>query len=337
MKQVLCLVGLALSLSAYANAQDVSNGDTSLPNKAVANLVYPDCVVVDSMHTFFNLRNSQCDLFPTFRNGEKRFLQKDVDGVILPDNESITVDAFGETACSSSNGTWIRNFAAAEDLLSWFVSWDLTWFPRKSDNMLDIANKKEFHWKKCRVFKTIATTDCVIFDGGRCDTGAPKTPIVIDLNDDGVVELTDKANGISFDVDSNGEKEQRPWLANGDDGWLVFVQRLDEQITNGSMLFGPGDKNNGYLHLAGFDDNGDGLISNIDGIWPSLAVWRDYNHNGLSEQGELLYLTHSQINWLSLDFKESRRKDRHGNEFRYRSTMGFADGRIGRTFDVILP
>lgn len=317
-------------------AQDVSNGSTALPNKTVVNQMYPDCSVSDAMHTFFNLRD-QCDLFLDFRNGEKRLLTKDVETIVLPLGESRTVDAFGETACSAAgDATWIRNFFSAEDTISWFVSWDLTWIPRRADNSFDIANKKTFEWNKCRVYKTVAQTGCITFDDGRCDTGAPKTPIVLDMNDDNVIELTDRANGVLFDLDMNGEREQRAWMANGDDAWLVLAYNTDGTIRDGHQLFGPGDKDNGYLHLAAFDDNGDALISALDGIWSSLAAWRDLNHNGLSESGELTYLPDSGIGWLSLDFKESRHKDRHGNEFRYRARMGFVDGRVGRTFDVIL-
>lgn len=315
-----------------ALGQDMSNGGQPLPNRTVANFNSPDCTVTDSMYTFYNTRATQCDLFSTFRNGEIRYLTA-TGGPLYSDSSQ--QNPFGETSCATSgNATWVRNFFSTEDSLSYFVQWEASWWPRKADNNLDETGRKNFSWTACRTYKTIAEEP---------PAEGLSTPIAIDLNNDGVIRLTDKAGGVMFDLDMNGEKEQIPWLADSDDGWLVFAYNENGLITNGSQLFGPGDKNNGYLHLSGFDDNKDGqldgrMVNNkwLDGIWHLLAIWLDKNHNGISEPGELLYLTASGIESISLDYKESRRKDKHGNEFRYRSKIKFADGREGFSFDIFL-
>ena len=70
----------------------------------------------------------------------------------------------------------------------------------------------------------------------------------------------------------------------------------------------------------------------------SLRLWRDANHNGVSEAGELHAPRQLGLNSLDLDYKESRRTDRHGNRFQYRAkVMDTRDAQPGRwAWDVSL-
>jgi len=52
-----------------------------------------------------------------------------------------------------------------------------------------------------------------------------------------------------------------------------------------------------------------------------LRLGRDSNHNGISEPKELFTLLELQVARISLDFREARRQDRHGNVFRYRAKV----------------
>ncbi len=67
-----------------------------------------------------------------------------------------------------------------------------------------------------------------------------------------------------------------------------------------------------------------------------LRLWRDANHNGMSESGELHSLPSAGIERIGVEFRESRRRDAHGNVFRYRSKVIFADGRERFVYDVLL-
>ncbi len=84
--------------------------------------------------------------------------------------------------------------------------------------------------------------------------------------------------------------------------------------------------------------NGDGVIDSRDSVFPLLRLWRDGNHNGISEQGELHALPTLNVVRLHLDYKESKRIDESGNHFKYRAKIDDAKGtKAGRwAWDVFL-
>lgn len=99
----------------------------------------------------------------------------------------------------------------------------------------------------------------------------------------------------------------------------------------------------GFLALAEFDKavnggNSDGQITNADPVFASLRLWQDKNHNGVSESPELKTLHQVGIAKLDLSYKESKKVDRHGNEFRYRAKVKDVHGaQVGRwAWDVFL-
>lgn len=179
-----------------------------------------------------------------------------------------------------------------------------------------------------------------VWNGSRCTL--MNSPLVVDTNRDGY-RFTGVEEGVRFDLDADGTRELVAWTAaDSDDAFLAMDRNGNGRIDDGSELFGnhtpvyadrpdPTAANGfealkfghgpsyGASHL-------DGAVDARDAVFSRLLLWRDVNHNGVSEPEELEPLAASGLLAIGTDYKTSGRKDRHGNEFRQRAKGAWPDG-----------
>ena len=135
----------------------------------------------------------------------------------------------------------------------------------------------EFALAAVRIFRTIP-----------CNVG---DPLVIDLDGDGI-ELLSIFRGVNFDFYGTRHAQATAWVS-PDDGLLVYDRNENNQIDDGTELFGNVDRrfSDGFKHLAALDTNGDGKIDAGDSHFSLLNIWQDKNSDGKTDAGELLSLS----------------------------------------------
>ena len=155
--------------------------------------------------------------------------------------------------------------------------------------------------------------------------------------------MTDVEHGVLFRERPDTDPLHFAWTdPNFHNGWLALPH--DGVVRALSDLFGnftpqpPSRDPNGYLALAVYDSNHDGVIDAQDPIYTSLRIWIDSNHDGVSQPEELHRLAELRVDSISLHYGELRMTDEYGNQFRYTAAADIdnAGRQDDRSYDVFL-
>ena len=161
---------------------------------------------------------------------------------------------------------------------------------------------------------------------------SPTSPIVLDLNGDGIGTSNLLSSPVHFDLDGDGRAEQAGWTSQYDSDGFLWLDRNGNGVPDsGRELFGDATElsdgtmaANGFMAIAEYDSqplggNGDDEITAADAIYPFLRVWTDRNHNGQLDTGEDQSLSDLHIAVLSLKYDRSHMVDGCMNLHRFKS------------------
>jgi GH24 family phage-related lysozyme (muramidase) len=185
------------------------------------------------------------------------------------------------------------------------------------------------------------------------------SPIILDLNDDGVATTNvyglDGSNSLSsssnpasktnlnsvfFDHNNDNFSELTAWV-DKNDALLVRDLNNDNKITSGSELFGNNTKlnsglnaSNGFEALKELDSNNDNQIDANDLNFDQLKIWQDSNQDGKTNEGELKTLSEAGIKSINLNYINSNYTDSNNNIHKQTSTYTTDDGEVKEATDV---
>ena len=182
------------------------------------------------------------------------------------------------------------------------------------------------------------TTDLAVLSGSQLDAFLAASPIVLDLDGNGVRTLS-AGNGVSFDLNASGHANKVGW-ASATDGLLVMDRNHDGVINDGRELFGVATQGadgtragTGYAAMSLEDSNHDGKLNASDAHFKDLQLWVDANHDGKTDKGELHTLAEFGIKELDLHAQTGTTVD-NGNLLGLVSSYTKTDGSQHAMADV---
>ena len=159
----------------------------------------------------------------------------------------------------------------------------------------------------------------------------PISPLILDMDGDGVELMSLLASHVRFDLDDDGFAELTGWLK-ADDALLVMDLNSNGRIDSIAELFG-NETTDGFTELLALDDNGDGKIDQLDSQFLSLKLWHDLNENGRTDDGELFSLQSAAI--TSIDVLAAVvNESNEGHIVSHRGGFTFSDGTSGTIEDI---
>jgi hypothetical protein len=154
-------------------------------------------------------------------------------------------------------------------------------------------------------------------EGGCSYEEYPCSPLIFDLNGDGLFTTRFEDGPVSFDLSADGTVDLTAWTNPvTEEGILYFDHNHNGRIDGGNELFGDATflenderARHGFEALAAYDraasgGNGDGVISPGDAVWGKLRLWIDRSHDALMTSDENYTLGAASILSISLTYMD---------------------------------
>lgn len=160
-------------------------------------------------------------------------------------------------------------------------------------------------------------------------------PVVIDMNNDGLVLLGPEESGAAFDWTGDGGREATGWIAGEGDAVLAYDHDGDDRVTRADEISFVQYQDGARTDLEGlraFDSNGDGVFDAGDDQWSKFGLWID-DGDADFQDGELVAMADSGIASLALHADDDG-YETNGNTVFGTAEVTYSDGTTGRLGDV---
>jgi hypothetical protein len=182
---------------------------------------------------------------------------------------------------------------------------------------------------------------------GTCNNDG--TPILINVEERGLYDLTSADDGVTFDIFADGRPVQLAWTnPDSDAGFLVLDRDENGSIDDAGELFGnytlkrDGTRaGNGFEALHDLDGGrrSDGRVDERDSVYRDLKLWFDRNHDGQSSPNELVGLARAGVTTIFTAYRVRQYMDPYGNKYAFEGVAMIRKNRREvprRVYDVIL-
>lgn len=120
------------------------------------------------------------------------------------------------------------------------------------------------------------------------DYGSWWTPVILDLDGDGVDVTPRDSSFAQFDLDGDGFDEQTAWVGQGDG--ILVLNDISNDLPSGIVIADRGEvafsqtpDQTDLEALAAYDTNSNGTIDAGDARWADFKIWIDRNGDGYSD------------------------------------------------------
>jgi len=186
-----------------------------------------------------------------------------------------------------------------------------------------------------------------ITSGGTGDCTAAASPLLLHLSN-APIELSAPLSGVMFDIFGRNiypahAKSLISWFSPQDaEGNYFLVLPNAGQVNGVDQMFGNNTYGpdhqfaaNGFVALAKWDSNYDGVIDSRDPIYSLLQLWSDANGDGVAQPSELHSLASLGVVSLGLTYDGSYSEtDKYGNQIKYKAIVTTVDGQEHVMYDI---